>query len=111
ALAHQLAFRSMLEPGHRAPLTLRVDEGEHVLQVGPMVQVEELGDALGVVAGRRVGRDVVDLLVADPDGAPVVEGLQIVLAGSQHDVPPGFEISYCSLAYARVSPYTIHQWI
>src|SRR6267378_2125589 len=48
------------------------------------MQVVEVGDALGVVAGLGVGRDVVDQFIADPDHAPVVERLEVLLSGSQH---------------------------
>ena len=46
---------------HRAPHAVFIDEGQDVLQVLAMVQVEELGGALGVVARQRMGGDVVDL--------------------------------------------------
>ncbi len=85
ALANQLLLAVVLEPGHRAADTLSVDKREGVLQVLAAMQVEELGRAPRIVAGERMGRDVVDLLVADPDDASVVERAQIVLAGAQRD--------------------------
>jgi hypothetical protein len=48
------------------------------------VQVEELGRARRVIAGQRMGRDVVDLLVPDPNDATVVQRLEILLASPQH---------------------------
>ena len=50
-----------------------VDEGEEILQIGAVVQIEEFGGALRIVARQRVRRDIVDLLVADPDDAAVIE--------------------------------------
>ena len=88
ALADQLFLVAMLVPRHRAPRAALVDEGEEILQVSPVVQVEEFGGALRIVAGQRVRRDIVDLLVADPDDAAVVERREILLAGSQHADPP-----------------------
>ena len=88
ALADKLALAAVVEPGHRTPHALRVDEGQHVVKLGLVMQVEELGGALRVVAGRRVGRDVVDLLVADPDGATVVERFEILDPGPHRGVLP-----------------------
>ena len=88
ALADQLFLVAVLKPRHRAAHAVLVDEGQDVLQVLAVVQVEEFGGALRVVARQRVGGDVVDLLVADPDDAAVVERVEILLAGSQHVVPP-----------------------
>src|SRR5262245_26861863 len=78
----------MLEPGHRAPFAVLVDEGEDVLELRAVMQVEELGRAPGVIARQRMGGDVVDLLIADPDDASVVERFEILLAGAQHASPP-----------------------
>jgi hypothetical protein len=33
-------------------------------------------------------RDIVDLLVANPDGAAVIDRVEILLAGAQHGGPP-----------------------
>ena len=82
ALAPQLFLVAMAEPLHRAAHAVLVDEGHDVLQVRAMMQVVEVGDAAGIVAGLRMGRDVVDLLVADPDVAAVVEGFQILRTGA-----------------------------
>ena len=72
ALADQLLLVAVLVPGHRAPQALLVDEGEEILQVLAVMQVEEFGGALRVVARQRMGGDVVDPLVADPDDAAVI---------------------------------------
>ena len=88
ALADKLALAAVVEPSHRTPHALWVDEGQHVVKLGLVMQVEELGGALRVVAGRRVGRDVVDLLVADPDGATVVERFEILDPGPHRGVLP-----------------------
>ena len=84
ALADELFLGAVLEPRHRAAHAVLVDEGQDVLQILAVMQVEELGGALGVVARQRMGGDVVDLLVADPDHAAVIERVEIVLPGAQH---------------------------
>ena len=84
ALADELFLGAVLIPGHRAAHAVLVDKGQDVLQVLAVVQVEEFGGALGVIARQRMGGDVVDLFVADPDHAAVVERVEIVLAGAQH---------------------------
>src|SRR4029078_6876853 len=52
------------------------------------MQVEKLGHALGIIAREGVRCDVVDLLVTHPDNAPVVQRLEILLAGAQHGCSP-----------------------
>src|SRR5262249_14238597 len=84
ALADQLLLVAMLEPGHRAALAVPLDERQDVPQVAAMMQVEEFRRAPGIVTRHRVGRDVVDSLVAHPHDAAVVESFQILLAGAQH---------------------------
>ena len=84
ALADELFLAAVLEPHHRAAHAVLVHEGQDVLQILAVMQVEEFGGALGVVARQRMGGDVVDLLVADPDDAAVIERIEIVLAGAQH---------------------------
>ena len=75
ALADELFLAAMQEPHHRAPYAVVIDEGQDVLQVLAMVQIEEFGGTRGVVPRQRVGCNIVDLLVADPDDAAVVERL------------------------------------
>ena len=65
-----------------------IDEGELILQILAIVQVEKFRSALGIVARQRMGRNIVDLLVADPDNAAIVERVEIVLAGSKHAASP-----------------------
>ena len=84
ALADELFLAAVLEPHHRAAHAVLIHEGQDVLQILAMMQVEELRRALGIVARQRMGGDVVDLLVADPHDAAVVERVQILLAGAQH---------------------------
>jgi hypothetical protein len=84
ALAHQFVFAAVLEPHHRTARALFIDESERVPQVFAAVQVEKLGGVLGVIARKRMGGDVVGLLVADPDRAAVVEGFEIMRSGPQH---------------------------
>ena len=48
------------------------------------MQIEEFSRARGVIAGQRMGRDIVDLLVTDPNDAPVIQRLEVLLAGAQH---------------------------
>jgi hypothetical protein len=74
----------VLIPSHGAPHAALVHVSELVLKVGTIVQVEELGGARCVIARGRMGGDIIDLFVADPDDAPVVERLEILLPGSQH---------------------------
>ena len=89
ALADQFFLAAMLEPHHRAAHAVFVDEGELVLQIRAPMQIEKFRSALRIVARERVRSDVVDFGVADPDGAAVVQRLEIVLARSQHDdLPP-----------------------
>jgi hypothetical protein len=81
------------------------------MQVGAIVQIEEFGGARRIGARRRMRRDVVDFLVADPDDAAVVERRKVLLAGPQHAAPPRDRIARWfraifgrferSLAYAR----------
>ena len=102
ALADQLFLVAVLEPRHRAPHAVVVDEGQDVLQIVAMVQVEELGGALRIVAGERVRGDVVDLLVADPDDAPVIQGIEILLAGSQHGRSSRWNLAACRILLVLV---------
>src|SRR5262249_10187266 len=85
-LADELRLVAMLKPHHRATLALVVHEREDILEILTAMQVEELGGALSVVARQGMRRDVVDLLVADPDLAPVVERLEVLPACAQHRV-------------------------
>jgi hypothetical protein len=88
ALADELFLAAVLKPRHRAPQSAVVDVGEDVTQVGAIVQIEEFRRARRVGARRRMGGDVVDPFVADPDDAAVVERRKVLLAGPQHAALP-----------------------
>ena len=48
------------------------------------MQVKKFRGSRRVLTGERMGRDVVDLCVADPHVASVVKRLEVVLTRSQH---------------------------
>src|SRR5262249_42721756 len=58
------------------------------------LHVVDRGYAVRRVLERRVLRHIVDALVADIDDAAVVEALEVLLAGSQHDASLARGVSY-----------------
>jgi hypothetical protein len=46
------------------------------------MKIVEIGDAPSIVAGLRMSGDVVDLLIADPYIAAVVQGFQVLRTGA-----------------------------
>ena len=82
ALAPHLFLVAVTEPLHRAANAVFIDEGHDVLQILAVMQVIEIRDAAGIVAGLRMGCDVVDLLIADPHITAVIESFQILRTGA-----------------------------
>ena len=60
-------------PLPRAPHSILINEGQDILQIRTMMQVIKLGYAICVVARQRMRRNVVDLVVSDPDDTTVVK--------------------------------------
>jgi hypothetical protein len=75
----------MAEPLHCTPLTVLVDIGHDVLQIGPMMQVVEIGMALRIVTCFRVRGNVVDFFISHPDLTSVIQGFKVLTTGSDHD--------------------------
>jgi hypothetical protein len=75
------------EPVLGPALAVLVDEGHHVLMLRVVMHVVVLRDRLGVAAGLRVRRDVVDHLAAAEHAATVADRLEVLLSCPDHVTP------------------------